>query len=92
MSQKLLIYLTTSVNVCLYRITHRPQDLQKKAREERLQIKVFNYRQKLPNKSSCFLLLDDKKKAKKILRKSHVVCLQRESVSEARMDVFQVMV
>lgn len=53
----------------------------------RLRIKVFNYRQKLRDKSSAFFW----GKTEKILSKSHIVCLRRESVSEARMDVFQAM-
>lgn len=36
-------------------------------------------------------LLSAEEKKEKILSKSHIVCLQRESVSEARMDVFQAM-
>lgn len=53
----------------------------------RLRIKVFNYRQKLRDKSPRFFAAE----VEEILSKSHIVCLKRESVSEARMDVFQAM-
>lgn len=84
MALKLLIYLTTS-NVPVSHYSSRKLTKKACGLGMRLRIKVFNYRQKLRDKSPR------KEEVEEILSKSHIVCLQRESVSEARMDVFQAM-
>jgi hypothetical protein len=67
----------------VYHITHLKNAMRDD--DERLQIKVFNYHQKLRDKSAL-----------RRMRKTYqnlilFVRLSRASVSEARMDVFQAM-
>lgn len=83
----MLIYLTTSGKLCLYHITHLSHETQREERQDyglNSPIIVKNYETNLLDENS--------RRQKKVLSKSHIVCLQRESVSEARMDVFQTMV
>lgn len=83
-TQKLLIYLTSSRDVRLYHITHHRNGCREVKRDYGLKssIIVTNYETNL---------LHDKKRSDREKANSIkiIVCLWRESVSEARMDVFQ---